>query len=71
MRFLYSLLSCVFLPLALFKLAKNHNLRRAGERFGFIKPIKNPVVWVHCVSMGEFLSAKVLIDSLLKNHQIL
>lgn len=59
------------MPFALLKLAKNHNLSRASERFGLIKPIKDEVIWVHCVSVGEFLAAKVLIDALLKKHKVL
>jgi 3-deoxy-D-manno-octulosonic-acid transferase len=33
---------------------------------GFIKSITGSVIWVHCVSMGEFRAAIVLIDALIK-----
>jgi 3-deoxy-D-manno-octulosonic-acid transferase len=28
--------------------------QRISERLGFIKSITGRVIWVHCVSMGEF-----------------
>jgi 3-deoxy-D-manno-octulosonic-acid transferase len=40
--------------------------QRIGERLGFIKSITGRVIWVHCVSMGEFRAAIVLIDALIK-----
>ncbi len=48
--------------------------QRINERLGLISKIKTPVIWVHCVSMGEFKAAIVIIDQLIKqypNHQLL
>ncbi len=45
------------------------------ERYGFYSiPINKPVIWLHCVSVGETRAATPLVKSLLKkypNHQIL
>lgn len=71
MRFIYSLLSYLLLPFAIFKLAKQRKLPRLSERLGFIKPMKADIIWLHCVSVGEFLAARVLIDRLLKTHKML
>lgn len=76
---LYNLIGYLLLPLALlrllFKALKVANYRkRLGERLGFIKAITQPVIWVHCVSVGEFRASIVLIDTLIKtypNHKIL
>ncbi len=48
--------------------------QRINERLGLIARIQAPVIWVHCVSMGEFKAAIVIIDQLIKqypNHQLL
>lgn len=71
MRFIYNFLSYAILPFALLKLAKNRNLSRVLERLGIIDNIKDQVIWVHCVSVGEFLAAKSVIDELLKRNKIL
>jgi 3-deoxy-D-manno-octulosonic-acid transferase len=46
-----------------------------AERYGFFKQkIKAPVIWVHCVSVGETRATQPLIQALLKQypqHQIL
>lgn len=47
---------------------------RIGERLGFISATSQHIIWVHCVSVGEFRAATVLIDKLIKDypeHQIL
>ena len=45
------------------------------ERYGFYSiPINKPVIWLHCVSVGETRAATPLVKALLKkypNHQIL
>lgn len=76
---LYNLIVSLLLPLALlrllFKALKVNSYRkRLGERLGFIKAITQPVIWVHCVSVGEFRAVIVLINALIKiypNHKIL
>jgi 3-deoxy-D-manno-octulosonic-acid transferase len=45
--------------------------QRIGERLGFIKSITGRVIWVHCVSMGEFRAAIVLIDALIKAYPLM
>ncbi len=72
--FLYSIL---FLPLAtlriLFKSYKNPEyLKRLGERFAIysnnILFLKEYDLWIHTVSVGEFLAAKTLIDNVLEKN---
>lgn len=44
------------------------------ERFGFIRRLPSPLIWVHAVSVGETRAAEPLIRALLKqypSHQIL
>jgi 3-deoxy-D-manno-octulosonic-acid transferase len=42
--------------------------QRVGERLALINKIPVPIIWVHCVSVGEFRASIVLIDVLIKNH---
>jgi len=47
---------------------------RIHERLGIIQKIPVPVIWIHCVSIGEFKAANTLIDTLIKkftDHRIL
>ncbi len=79
-RFYYSVLLYLILPLVPLKLLwrgiKQPAYRQHwGERFGFysIKLCK-PVIWLHCVSVGETRAAEPLINALqatYPNHQIL
>ena len=79
-RFLYSLLLYLMLPFVPLKLLwrgiKQPTYRANwAERFGFyaIKATK-PVIWLHCVSVGETRAAEPLIIALLQQyprHQIL
>ncbi|CAC9978526.1 3-deoxy-D-manno-octulosonic-acid transferase (EC [uncultured Gammaproteobacteria bacterium] len=76
---LYNFIGILLLPVMMLRLLlkglKTPAYRqRIGERLGFIKSITGSVIWVHCVSMGEFRAAIVLIDALIKaypNHKIL
>lgn len=79
-RFLYSLLLYLALPFVPVKLLwrgiKQPAYRKHwGERFGFYSvPVSKPVVWLHCVSVGETRAAEPLIKALQQqypNHQIL
>lgn len=70
----YLLLPIMVLRLLLKGLTIPGYTQRITERLGFIKPITGNVIWVHCVSMGEFRAAIVLIDALIKiypDHKIL
>ena len=79
-RFLYSLLLYLALPLVPVKLLwrgikQPSYLRHCGERFGFYNiPVNKPVIWLHCVSVGETRAAEPLIKVLQQqypSHQIL
>jgi 3-deoxy-D-manno-octulosonic-acid transferase len=79
-RFFYSLLLYLVLPFVPFKLLwrgiKQPEYRQHWrERFGFYSLLANkPIIWLHCVSVGETRAATPLIQALLKqypNHQLL
>jgi 3-deoxy-D-manno-octulosonic-acid transferase len=79
-RFYYSVLLYLILPLVPFKLwwrgIKQPAYRQHwGERFGFYSThVNKPVIWLHCVSVGETRAAEPLINALQANypkHQIL
>jgi len=47
--------------------------RKLKNQFGIVKKISGRVIWIHCVSVGEFNASKPLIDKLFTqypNHQI-
>ena len=69
-RFIYTLLLYFSLPIAIFKLiAKEQKspLRKTKlkNQLGFVTKISSKVIWVHCVSVGEFNAARPIIDQLL------
>lgn len=73
MRFLYSLVTLLFMPMAF-----GHLLQRGrrqpeyrrdwGERLGFAPRMNGPVIWLHAVSVGETRAAAPLIEALLQRH---
>lgn len=79
-RFVYTLLLWLVLPFVPLKLlwrgVKQPEYKQNwGERFGFyrLKP-RLPVIWLHCVSVGETRAAEPLVNMLLAeypNHQVL
>ncbi len=78
--FVYSLLMyavALLLPLKLFwrGLKQPEYRQHVGERYGFYtQPVHAPVIWVHCVSVGETRATQPLILALLAHypsHQIL
>jgi 3-deoxy-D-manno-octulosonic-acid transferase len=81
MYFIYSLLLSlgflILLPRFLFD-AFRHGKYVAGfsERLGSVSPLQNnsgPVVWIHCVSVGETQAARPLVQGIRKqypNHRI-
>jgi len=79
-RFFYSLLLYLVLPFVPLKLLwrgiKQAEYRQHWlERFGFYTlTVKKPVIWLHCVSVGETRAAAPLINALLNqypHHQLL
>jgi len=79
-RFFYSLLLYLALPFVPLKLLwrgikQPAYLRHWPERFGFYNtPVIRPVIWLHCVSVGETRAAEPLVKALqisYPNHQIL
>lgn len=79
-RFFYSLLLYLVLPFVPLKLLwrgiKQPEYRQHWrERFGFYTlPVKAPIIWLHCVSVGETRAAAPLIKALLQHyphHQLL
>lgn len=79
-RFVYSAFLFLILPLAPLKLLwrgirQPEYLKYWSERFGFYKlSVNKPVIWLHCVSVGETRAAAPLIDALkaaYPQHQIL
>ena len=71
MRYIYSFIFSVALPLIFIKLwLRGKKLpayrRRWRERLGFFNqptfPVNNKVIWIHAVSVGEFIAAKPLIQ---------
>ena len=79
-RFFYSVLLSLILPLVPLKLLwrgikQPAYLKHWGERLGFYKlKISKPIIWLHCVSVGETRAAEPLIKALQLQyplHQIL
>ena len=72
MRYLYSALFYLLLPLVLLRMLWRSRRapayrQRLAERFGYfaVPPGKQPVIWVHAVSVGETLAAAPVIEDLL------
>lgn len=82
MRYLYSALFYILLPVLLLRMLLRSRRapayrQRLAERFGFFAadpaPAGTPVIWVHAVSLGETLAAAPLIEALLErwpDHRI-
>jgi len=79
-RLLYSALLYILLPFTAIKLLwrgvrQPAYLNHWSERYGFYsQTVSQPLIWLHCVSVGETRAAKPLIEALLEKyptHQIL
>ncbi len=73
MRYLYSLLLYLLIPLAVGRLLwrglKNRGYwRRWGERFGFVPYQAGPIIWLHAVSVGEARAAQPLVQALQRDY---
>lgn len=72
MRFLYSFLLYLLIPVALTRLVwrglRNRGYwRRWAERFGFVQRLEGPVIWVHAVSVGEVRASAPLVKALARD----
>ena len=72
LRFVYSLLWLLILPLALLRLVWRSRkeagyIQHVGERLGRYGDLSaaGPWLWIHAVSVGETRAAQPLIDALL------
>jgi 3-deoxy-D-manno-octulosonic-acid transferase len=79
-KIVYTLLTymvALLLPIKLFwrGLKQPEYRQHVGERYGFYtQKINSPLIWVHCVSVGETRATQPLIQALLKqypHHQLL
>lgn len=74
MRFLYTSLLYLLLPLAFLRLWLRSlkapvYRQRFAERLGYFKPpVQTPCIWLHAVSLGEVNAASPLIKALLQRH---
>ena len=69
-RFINSLLLYLSLPIAILKLIGKERKSpfwkvKLKNQLGFVTKISSKVIWVHCVSVGEFNAARQIIDQLL------
>ena len=69
-RFIYTLLLYLSLPIAILKLIVKERKSpfwkvKLKNQLGFVTKTASKVIWVHCVSVGEFNAARPLINQLL------
>jgi len=69
-RFIYTLLLYLSLPIAILKLIVKERKSpfwkvKLKNQLGFVTKTASKVIWVHCVSVGEFNAARPLINKLL------
>ena len=73
-RTIYTLLLSLLLPFTVLKLlwrAKKQPayLHHWRERYGFYtQPVRKPIIWLHCVSVGETMAAAPLVKALIAAH---
>ncbi|MBT3854462.1 MAG: 3-deoxy-D-manno-octulosonic acid transferase, partial [Thiotrichales bacterium] len=66
-RFIYSLMLYFSVPFAILRLLlrDTHDSswkRKLKNQLGIVQKISGQVIWIHCVSVGEFNASKPLID---------
>jgi len=71
-RFIYTLLLYLSLPIAILKLIAKEQKSpfwksKLKNQLGFVGKTSGDVIWIHCVSVGEFNAARPLIDQLFDN----
>jgi len=72
-RTIYTLLLYLILPITVFKLwkkdqNKGHWRQKLNSQLGLVEKIPNKVIWIHCVSVGEFHAAIPLINHLIDSY---
>ncbi|MDF2182406.1 lipid IV(A) 3-deoxy-D-manno-octulosonic acid transferase [Neptuniibacter sp. CAU 1671] len=73
LRFFYSLLWYLALPMVLLRLWRRGSKapeyrRHIGQRFGFVPRHSNAPLWIHAVSVGETVAIAPLVELLLQRH---
>jgi 3-deoxy-D-manno-octulosonic-acid transferase len=82
LRYIYTVLLYVLLPLLLLRLLLRSvrtpaYRQRLGDRLGFVETrpdLSRPAIWIHAVSVGEVVAARPLIEALLEQqdgHQLI
>lgn len=71
-RFIYTLLLYVSIEIAVLKIITKERKKplwktKLKNQLGFVTKTTGKVIWIHCVSVGEFNAAKPLIDQLFKD----
>ena len=71
-RLIYTILIYLSLPVAIFRIlikdSKDKSWKqKIKNQLGFVNAVKGKVIWIHCVSVGEFNAAKPLIDKMFNN----
>ena len=72
-RFLYSLIIWLSIPFALLKilLKDSHDPSwkvKLKNQLGLVQKISGKIIWIHCVSVGEFNASKPLVDEFLHKY---
>ncbi len=72
-RFLYSLIIWLSIPFALLKilLKDSHDPSwkvKLKNQLGLVQKISGKIIWIHCVSVGEFNASKPLVDEFLDKY---
>jgi 3-deoxy-D-manno-octulosonic-acid transferase len=73
LHFFYSLFFRIALPFVIFRLWWNGRRNPNAfvhwqERLGYVSPSREPVIWVHAVSVGETIAAAPLVWALLRRN---
>ena len=71
-RFIYTLLLYVSIEIAVLKIITKERKKplwktKLKNQLGFVTKTTGQVIWIHCVSVGEFNAARPLIDQLFKD----
>jgi len=75
-RFIYTLLLYVSIEIAVLKIITKERKKslwktKLKNQLGFVTKTTGKVIWIHCVSVGEFNAARPLIDQLFKEISLI